>query len=307
MLELFKALVGSPAAWRDHGRRGLLRVGGRDRVRFLNGMVTADVASLREGHAALALQLDRKGHVLAELEVIALADEIWIDVACDAESPLAAALERHIIADDVRVERSGAGWSALSIEGPGAASAAAELGAPELGPGRAIRSGEILWLAGGALVPDGIRVLGPGTALAPLRERIRLPEITDEAAEILRIEAARPRIGVDTGERTFPQEARLERRAVSFQKGCYIGQEIVARIQSRGGVNRLLVKLSLDAEVEPGSEILVGGRGSGSITSAALSPVSGPIALGYVRADDALAGTAVRVGSAAGVVLEFPG
>ena len=304
MLELFRALFDGPAAWRDHPERGLLRVTGADRVRFLNGMLSADVAALREGDTAHALQLDRKGHVLAEVEVIALAGEIWIDVARSTEAALAGALERHIIADAVLVESLSSDWGQLSIEGPDAARAAAELGAPELVPGRAQRAGELLWLGGGALLSEGVRAIGPLPALAELRARIGLPEIGDDAALILRIEAGRPLLGVDTGERTFPQEARLERTAVSFKKGCYIGQEIVARIQSRGGVNRLLVKLSADAAVAPGDEIAVSGRSSGRITSSALSPVSGPIALGYVRPDDAAPGTPVRIGSIAGVVLE---
>jgi folate-binding protein YgfZ len=304
MHELFRALFGGPAAWRDLPGRGLLRVTGGDRVRFLNGMLSADIAALREGAVASALQLDRKGHVQAEVEVVALPGEIWLDTSGAAVAELAAVLERHIIADDVKLEDFSVGRGQLSIEGPGALAAAAALGAPELAAGAARSAGDLLWLGGGALTSDGVRALGPETSLAELRARIGLPEIGDEAAEILRIDAGRPLLGVDTGERSFPQEARLERRAVSFKKGCYIGQEIVARIQSRGGVNRLLVKLSADAEVARADEITAGGRSTGRVTSAALSPVSGPIALGYVRPDDAVPGTPLRIGSVAGVVLE---
>jgi folate-binding protein YgfZ len=293
MLELFRALFGAAAAWREWPGRGLLRVTGGDRVRFLNGMLSADVAALRPGQVASALQLDRKGHLQAEVEVIALEREIWLDLPGESEAALAAVLERHIIADDVKLESLTGTRSLLSIEGPGAAQTGG-LAGPDL-----------LWLPGGMLVPEGIRVLGPPPAVAELRARIGLPEIGDAAAEILRIAAGRPRLGVDTNERSFPQEARLERRAVSFEKGCYIGQEIVARIQSRGGVNRLLVRLSADAEVTPGDEISAGGRSTGRVTSAALSPLTGPIALGYVRPDDAVPGTPVRIGSTAGVVLEI--
>jgi folate-binding protein YgfZ len=303
MRELFQALFGGPAAWLDRPDRGLLRVSGRDRVRFLNGMLSADVAALREGDVAPALQLDRKGHVLALVEVIALAGETWLELPASEEPGLQDALERHIVADDVAVESLTGRYAQLSIEGPGAASAAAALGAPAVDAGRSARAGDLLWIAGGALVPEGFRVLGPSAAIAELRAQIALPPIGAATAEVLRIEAGRPLLGVDTGERTFPQEAGLERRAVSFKKGCYIGQEIVARIQSRGGVNRLLVKLSADAEVTPGSEISSAGHSSGRVTSAAVSPVSGPIALGYVRAEDAEPGTAVRIGAVAGVVL----
>jgi len=304
MLELFQALFGAPAAWRSHPEIGWLRATGADRVRFLNGMLSADVARLPEWGVASALQLDRKGHVLAEVELIALPDEIWLGVLRSAEAELAGVLERHIIADDVKLESLSAHLAMLSIEGPGAAAAAREFGAPDLAPASAARSGELLWCAGGAIVPDGVRALGPALALDEIRTRIALPEIPDAALEVLRIEAARPRLGVDTGERTFPQEARLERRAVSFKKGCYIGQEIVARIESRGGVNRLLVKLSTQSPVARDSEILAHGRVSGRVTSSASSPISGPIALGYVRPDDAAPGTELSVGGVPAVVLE---
>lgn len=304
MLELFEALFAARAAWRAHPEVGWLRVTGSDRVRFLNGMLSADVVRLPEWGVASALQLDRKGHVQAEVELIALPGEIWLGVLRSAESALAALLERHIIADDVKLESRSADVSMLSIEGPGAADCAHALGAPELAPATVARAGVLLWCAGGAIVPDGVRAIGPAAALDELRARIALPEISDAALDVLRIEAGRPKLGVDTGERSFPQEARLERRAVSFSKGCYIGQEIVARIQSRGGVNRLLVKLRADSAVVPGAEIHAGGRATGRITSAAISPTSGPIALGYVRPDDAAPGSALSIGGVAGVVVE---
>jgi len=304
VLELFQALFAAPAAWRAHPEYAWLRATGSDRVRFLNGMLSADVERLPEWGIARALQLDRKGHVLAEVEVIALPNEIWLGVPSSAEAELSRVLEQHIIADDVKVEGRSAERAMLSIEGPGGAAAARAAGAPELPPASAARSGDLLWCAGGAITDQGVRAIGAVPALDELRARIGLPEISDEALEVLRIEAVRPQLGVDTGERTFPQEARLERRAVSFAKGCYIGQEIVARIQSRGGVNRLLVKLSTRSPVAPGSEIAASGRVTGRVTSAALSPTSGPIALGYVRPDDAVAGTQVTVAGVSGVVLE---
>jgi folate-binding protein YgfZ len=303
MLELFQALFGAPAAWRLHPEYGWLRATGADRMRFLNGMLSADVGRLREWGVVSALQLDRKGHVMAEVEVISLPGEVWLGVPRSAETALAALLERHIVADDVKLESRSSEWAMLSIEGPGAAAAAQELGAPELPVQAAARAGPLVWCAGGAIVPEGVRAIGPALAVDELRARIALPPISDDSLDVLRIEAARPLLGVDTGERTFPQEARLERRAVSFSKGCYIGQEIVARIQSRGGVNRLLVKLSAQSPVAPGVEISANGRVGGRVTSSAISPTSGPIALGYVRPDDAAPGTELSVGGVPGVVL----
>jgi folate-binding protein YgfZ len=305
MAELFERVCGARGAWLDLSDRGLVRVTGTDRVRFLNGMLTCDVAALREGATAAGLQLDRRGHILAQLEVVALPSEILLDVAPGGEPALLTVLGKHIVADDVTLESLSGRWGQLALEGPDAPAAAARLGAPPLEPGACAVGGEILWRAAGALTPEGRRAAGPRAALAALRERLELPRMEAAAAETLRIEAALARAGVDTGERTFPQEARLE-GAVSFSKGCYIGQEIVARIQSRGAVNHLLVKLSTDAEVAPGAEIQVGGRVSGRVTSAVVSAASGPLALGYLRRDDAAPGTPVRIGGVAGVVLELP-
>jgi len=205
------------------------------------------------------------------------------------------------VADDVNLESLSGAWSALAVEGPGAGEAAAAQGATALAPGRVVKAAGILWLAGGGLVDTGVRALGPRAAVERLAQRLDLPRISADSAEILRIEAGLPRCGIDTGERTFPQEARLE-RALSFDKGCYIGQEIVARIHSRGAVNRRLVQLASERPVEPGDEIRVGGRVSGRVTSSAVSPVRGPLCLGYVRADEAGAGTRAEIGGSPAVV-----
>ena len=244
MRELFEAVCGAPAAWVDLSGRGLIRATGGDRVRFLNGMLTNDLEALEAGHWCRALQLDRKGHLLTDLEVVALPEAILLDVAPGREAELHAVLEKHIIADDVSLESLAASWSALAIEGDAAA-----VGGPALSQGQCAWEGQTLWLAGAGLTPDARRVLGPAEAIDELKTALALPKLEAAAAEVLRIEALLPRCGTDTGERTFPQEARLE-GAVSFSKGCYIGQEIVARIHSRGAVNRLLVRIAADSPLE---------------------------------------------------------
>ena len=147
-----------------------------------------------------------------------------------------------------------------------------------------------------------MRVIG-GAQPGSRARALALPELAPDAVEVLRIEAAIPQLGVDMSARNFPQEARLE-HAFSFSKGCYVGQEIVARIASRGGVNRLLVKLRTREPVAPGAEIRVGDTASGQVTSSAVSAASGAIALGYVRAADARAGVAVSVGAIPGEIVD---
>ena len=299
--QTFEALCHAQAAWRELSDRGRVRATGTDRVRFLNGMLTCDVEGLSPGEWSPSLLLDRKGHVQVSLDAVALEGELLLDVDPGGEPLLVETLDRHIVADDVSLESLSAAWGALAIDGPGAAEAAVALGAPRLDPGRADSAAGLLWLAGGGLGGPGVRALGPRDAIDALRRGLDLPELAADAAEILRIEAGLTRCGIDTGERTFPQEAGLE-RAVSFEKGCYVGQEIVARIHSRGAVNRRLVQFECEEPVGPGDEIQVEGRKSGHVTSSAVSPLRGPLCLGYVRAQDAATGTRARIGRGAAVV-----
>ncbi len=294
MAETFEEVVGSSVALRELGPRGVIRVTGGDRVRFLNGMVSNDVAILAPGDLCDSLQLDRKGHILAELSLLVLPDEVLLDMLGTVEPLLAETLEKHIIADDVELVRL-QGWEQLGIEGPGALAAIAghAPAALALGHFEVDESGRI-WLAGGSLGPEGARILGDPAALADLRVALELPSLSSEACEVLRIQGCRPAHGIDFTDRSFPQEARLD-RAVSFTKGCYVGQEIVARIDSRGAVNRLLVTLAPEQPVAPGAKIMADGKNVGRVTSAASSAATGPLALGYVHKNQAQPGTSLEI------------
>jgi folate-binding protein YgfZ len=304
---LFETVTGQLTALRDLSDRGLVRVTGADRVRFLNGMLANDVAKLGPGDACPALQLDRKGHVLAMVWVLAEPEAVLLDVEPGLETELSSVLAKHIIADDVALASLSGDIAQLGIEGPGAGAAALAIGgaAPALGRfERASFSGEsLIFLAGGSLGEAGLRVLAPRALLPRLRAALALPELSDEAAEVLRIEAAIPKPGSELTVRSFPQEARLE-RAFSLTKGCYVGQEIVARIASRGAVNRLLVKLRTRERVAPGAEIRAADTSVGQVTSSAVSSASGPIALGYVRVADARAGVRVSIGAISGEIVD---
>jgi folate-binding protein YgfZ len=298
----FAQLVGSGAAVRRLAGRGLLRVTGRDRVRFLQGMLTNDVSALQTGDVCYAAQLDRKGHLLSDLWVLAREQELLLDTAPGRAAAVAEILTKHVIADDVELEDLSEEWAVVAFEGPDARSAA---GAPALEPNTLAADGPLLWVAAGTLTPEGVRLLGPSDAVAAAVERTSLPELSEVRAEILRVEAFLPSFDVDMSERTFPAEARLE-GALSFTKGCYIGQEIVARIASRGAVNRLLVQLEADAPVEVGAPIAVEGRAVGEVTSAAVSPVRGALALGYVKRAHAQPDTVVAIGDVVARVVGPP-
>ena len=305
MAEFFETVVGARTALRRLPGRGLLRVTGADRVRFLNGMLTADVAKLASGQACPALQLDRKGHVQAELWVLADPDALLLDIAPGLEAELAQVLEKHVIADDVALASLSDSVAQLALEGPGARDAARAVGGAEPSPGHFARAefagASVLWLAEGSVTADGLRAIAPREVAAELASALGLPELDDSAAELLRIDAALPLFGRDVGARNFPQEARLE-RALSFTKGCYIGQEIVARIQSRGAVNRVLVKLETERPVEAGAEVVHDGRAIGQVTSSAPLPSGRGIALAYLKVEHAGAGQRVAVGGVEGAV-----
>jgi len=307
MADRFEGVTGTRAAVRPLPGRGLLRAAGADRVRFLNGMLSADVAALRAGQTAPALQLDRKGHVLAELVVLADPDQLLLDVAPGCESELLKTLEKHVIADDVVLASLSDGVRWLAVEGPGACEAVLAAGGAAPAPGRFERAelagAPVLWLGEGALTREGLRAIAPGEAAAELVARLALPDLSETAAEVLRIEAAIPALGVDVTARNFPQEARLE-RAVSFKKGCYVGQEIVARIASRGAVNRVLVKLRSDAHVPAGAEVSLAGAVIGQVTSSAESAATGAVALAYLKVEFASPGQRVEV---SGVAAEVDG
>ncbi|MBW2282013.1 MAG: folate-binding protein YgfZ [Deltaproteobacteria bacterium] len=304
---LFEKLGGADAVFIDRADRGLVRATGGDRIRFLNGMLSNDLAPLAAGQACIATLLDRKGHVLSDLFALVEGDAVLLDTAPGTVEEVFSVLEKHVIADDVELSNLGGDWDGLSFEGPGARARLEALGHPT--PRLAefeVDDASRRWLGGGAFAPwsaEGVRVLGPAGSLDGLRAAF--PELAGAAAEILRVEIGAPRYGVDVGPKNFPLEARLD-VAISETKGCYVGQEIIARLISRGAVNRFLVRLSTEALVTPGATIRSGATRVGAVTSAVESPASGPLALGYVRRAEAAPGTRLDVEGVPATVLETP-
>lgn len=247
------------------GGAALIWVEGPDAGSFLQGLLSNDVTGLATGDACAALLLDAKGHVRADVRVRDDGEGAYtLMVSAALAEEVAGALHRYHFSED------------LEILGPEAV--------------------ELLTVGGGAAVPGGpdrISVPGaiPGTRdvvvddAAAALAALGVEEAPAEALELARIAAGVPRIGVNTGPATLVQEAGLQDTAVSFGKGCYLGQETVARIAFRGRVNRTLRGIALGAPASPGAALTHGGREVGRLTSAGVTPDLGPIGLAIVRAE----------------------
>jgi tRNA-modifying protein YgfZ len=271
----------APAAVRTTA--ALIWVEGPDAARFLQGLLSNDIAALAPGDAAPALLLDERGHIVADMRVRRDDAEAFTLVADPAAADdLVAVLERYHFSEDLEV-LGPEGAETLVVTAPPPA------GVPAV-PGTVPGTWELL--------PDD-----PDAVLAATG----LPVATAEALEVLRIERGAPRVGVDTGARTLVQEAGLEGRAVSFTKGCYLGQETVARAQHRGRVNRVLRGLAAAAPLSPGAAVRLDGRVVGTVTSAARSARFGEVALAILRRE-AAPGADVSVDGTEGTarVVELP-
>jgi folate-binding protein YgfZ len=288
--------------------RGLIEVGGGDRVRWLDGMLSNDVTSLRAGgehSGCYATTLTAKGRIVADVHVLLRGETFWLETAAAAVTRLLEHFERHLIADDVQLRDIGSSVDRLAVEGPlaeqlleRAAGAALDLAADCC---KVVRIGETEVVAAryGWSGEVGYQLLAPagsGEAVAGEIEAAGSESVSmfmgEKALEILRIEAGIPRFGTEIDETVLPAEARLG-RAVARSKGCYVGQEVVARMEAAGRVSHLLVGLAMGEGPipEPGSEITADGKRVGEVTSSCRSALAGSIALGFVRAAHSATGT----------------
>lgn len=301
----------------DRAWAGRLEMTGDDRVRFLQGLVTCDVKATAPGGGTFGFITSRKGQVLADLRLLALDDRLWLELPAGRAEAIAEHLGSFKIVD--RVEIGPLDRVPLTVAGPNASAVvtavaeeeppaaewehrAASIGGQEV---RIVRRGLVgveafdLWVR-----PDG----APGVWDA-LVEAGAVPA-GFEALETVRVEHGIPRWGAEIGAETLPQETGLEERAVSYSKGCYLGQEIVARIHYRGGVNRGLVALRFPAGAElpaAGAPLLADGRRAGVVGSALRSPTLGPIGLAIVQLRAAEPGARVEIeGGGAAEVAEVP-
>ncbi len=244
--------------------RGLIRATGEDRARLLHAMSTNQVQALEPGQCAHTFFLNAQGRILADAWVVCFADFLLLDTEPETKDKLLAHLDKFIIADDVSLEDVTASLVAIGVEGPAA----------QAPPGAFPISA-----TGGT----GFR-LYTETPEAAWQSLDGLPEATPEEAGLVRLENGHPRYGVDILETHLVQETG-QMNSVSFTKGCYLGQEIVERVRSRGAVHKHLKPLRVAGTAIPAplSELLSGDSKAGVLTSAAYSPhLGGIVALGYV-------------------------
>jgi folate-binding protein YgfZ len=282
-------LLSESAGLVDRSDRAKFLVRGGEAAEFLQGQVSNDVEALEPGTGCYAVILNHKGKLRTDLRVLRGEDFIWLDTESIGHAVVAHMLRTYALGRDVQWEDVSATRELVSVVGP----AARELFE---GPEHSFEERDGRMYVATAL---GVDVIGePGLALD-------FETVSEEAAECLRIESGRPRLGFDMDADTMPQEAGINERAVSFSKGCYVGQETVARLHYRGKPNRHLRGLRLAEPAERGTDVLLGEKVVGRLGSACVSPRLGPIALALVRRE-AQAGATVTVAGAEAEVVALP-
>jgi tRNA-modifying protein YgfZ len=292
-------LLTESAGLLDRSERAKFVVRGGEAVDFLQGQVSNDVEALAPGTGCYAAILNHKGKLRTDLRILRGEDFLWLDSEAIGHAVLRHMLVTYTLGRDVQWEDLTEDHAILSLIGPGADLLAPE--APPPGEHSLTDSGAGLWVR----TDLGLDVLCGARRADELRAELGVEEVSEEAAECLRIESGRPRLGIDMDAETMPQEAGINERAVDFEKGCYVGQETVARLHWRGKPNRHLRGLRLSEPVERRTEILLGDKVVGRVSSACVSPRFGPIALALVRRE-ASPGDTVHVGAAEAEVVELP-
>lgn len=283
----------------DLSSRGRIRITGEDRARLLHAMTTNHIQQMKPGDGLYAFFLNAQGRILADVYVLCFDNHFLLDTEPDSRKPIMEHLDRYIIADDVTLEDVTEETFCFGVEGPKATETAGRAGLPAPHHHFShVRAGAFTVAAASATGTYGVRVYG---ALAQRDEVLNLLEgagalaASSEDAECVRIENFVPKYGCDITESTLPQETQ-QAHALHFQKGCYLGQEIVERIRSRGHVNKLLMGFRAEGSVAPqsGAKLMLEGNPSGEVTSSTVA--DGVIfGLAYVRVPGARSGAMAQV------------
>jgi len=298
----------------DRSKRGKLLVTGAEAAEYLQGQLTNDVEALAPGEGCYAALLDRKGHMQADMRVLRLSgatfasrsdinrtgsdgEGFWIDTEPGALPAVSRHLQTYKIGREVEVEDVSDERAIVSSIGPRSAEVTGAPPLPEHACERIAVAGVECTAIG---TGDGIDLIAAAVDADRLRAALlgsEAVEVSEEAAEILRIESGKPHFGADMDGGTMPAEACIVEAAVSFDKGCYIGQETVARLHYRGKPNRHLRGLRLAEPASAGAPVRLGEKEVGSIGSSCVSPLHGPIALAVLRRE-AEPGAELAVGEA---------
>src|SRR6476469_484261 len=250
----------------DRSERGKLALTGAEAKDFLHGQVTNDIAGLTPGHGCYAAFLTHKGTMLGDMRVFDLGDELLLDCERVTLQELFNMIRRYKLGREVELHKRTLELAELSVIGPDAP----RLAGPDEHDNARVELGGVQAVA--VTTDVGTDFFCAAADKDALRAALDFPDGDEAAAEIVRVESGRPRYGVDLDDSVIPQEAGLNERAVSFTKGCYVGQETVARLHWRGKPNRHLRGLRLGEQVQPGTELRLGEREVGRITSVAASP-----------------------------------
>jgi folate-binding protein YgfZ len=282
--------------------RAVLELSGAEAAEFLQGQVTNDVEALEPGTGCYAALLDHKGKIRTDMRVLRLApDRLIVDAEGAGRAILAHVFQTYSLGRQVEHKDLSDDHTVISLIGPKAHERI------DPAPG-ATEHDHAMTAHGIAVTTDvGVDLIRGESQAAAARSELDVPEVSEDAAEWLRIESGRPRLGRELDSSTIPQEAGLNERAVSFTKGCYVGQETVARLHYKGKPNRHLRGLRLSAPADHGDPIVLGEKQVGTIGSACVSPTHGPIALAIVRRE-AGPGDEVAVGESGDVatVVDLP-
>ncbi|MFT3863120.1 MAG: folate-binding protein [Solirubrobacterales bacterium] len=264
--------------------RAVIAVTGPDGAEYLQGQLTNDVEALGVGEGQYAALLDRKGHLQTDLRVLRVAEE---EIQLDFELPARAQALKHLtmysIGRDVAVADVGEERALISLIGPRAAEIAGTPPLPEFANERVEIAGNAATAVGGLHGIDLFCAAADRERLLAALLEAGAVEVSPEAVEIARVEAGVPRFGAEMDAGTMPAEAAIVEDAVSFTKGCYIGQETVARLHYKGRPNRHLRGLRLSGAATPGAALRLGDKEVGTLGGAVVSPALGPIGLAIVR------------------------
>jgi folate-binding protein YgfZ len=291
------------AAWLDVSQRGKILVAGHDRARLLHAMTTNHIQRLVPGTGCYGYFLNAAGRILADANILCRPGHFLLDSEPELAEKLYQHLDKFIIADDVTLESANTRLGSIALEGPNAAKVMGVLGAPV--PNMAF--GNEQW--GSRLVArvsitglDGFRIFFPAEErdeLAARLEKAGVAAAGEDVFRTVRLETGKPIYGEDISERYLAQETN-QTHSLHLQKGCYLGQEIVERVRSRGQIHRVLMPIRIDAQAPPvpGTNLQAEGRDVARITSAAYSPALGQVvALAYVRVEHAKPGTELQLGA----------
>lgn len=293
------------AALVDLTGRGKIRLSGEDRARLLHAMTTNHVNDLKPGHGLYAFFLNAQGRVLADVNIWNMGDSFLLDTEPETAKLVYQHLDKFIIADDVTLSDETEETATWYVEGPSAGSVVQSAGFPV--PDEPFNSME----ENGILTAkvNGIFLYCPLAEKEVVAKRLRNAGAVHASAEeflLYRLEQRRPRYGVDFSEAQIPQETQ-QMQAIHFSKGCYLGQEIVERVRSRGHVNKQLVSLAIAGCSAPAAEtkIFSGDKEVGEITSAAFSPMQNHVvAFGYVRTEAIRSQSPLVVGEVPAKIVE---